>query len=525
MPSLVTFYGDERRRWPFQLSTDRTQFPGSGEFERRVAEARVGDIVDCSVKQRSDRNARVHISKEHHNSLYDIWLKVKVKEGKGKGTLCSLTAIDFYEKSTDMPKAVTDIVTAQKTFLLEKYSIRAERARTSFLKKDVQGYEENATLVFDLFFGSNERGEFAVVQYDNNQNKVLREEYRIVTAFTPKVVFNLSFIAIDSLRRKHEKLTLLSFIRLQVKKKNLLSRCLLQQLSRNPGCEQTLENFRTNWKSGRTFYIVSVGAGSCRDGLLAFRRLRIAFGERLRLKVLFIDIRFEPKPGTNTYYYNLKTLKPDSIACNALTNCYEEMVEEERKHGESVFEFYKLSYLHSNAHALYKIRLRTLLFMGSPDCAPFSLSNFGATQEMVRDGTIGVYYVFSLLFACRPAVWVLESTGSQNPRLLMHQPLMKPLEHMREEYTHCMFESPPIKLDSNGTHVLWLFKPTHVWSSSPLHLRKCTKKEPCLCFQMFHKHKPVESLTSREEKAMWPLGFIEAICNAVKELLKERDCH
>ena len=90
-----------------------------------------------------------------------------------------------------MPKAVTDIVTAQKTFLLEKYSIRAERARTSFLKKDVQGYEENATLVFDLFFGSNERGEFAVVQYDNNQNKVLREEYRIVTAFTPKVVFNL----------------------------------------------------------------------------------------------------------------------------------------------------------------------------------------------------------------------------------------------------------------------------------------------------------------------------------------------
>jgi hypothetical protein len=37
---------------------------------------------------------------------------------------------------------------------------------------------------------------------------------------------------------------------------------------------------------------------------------------------------------------------------------------------------------------------------------------------------------------------------------------------------------------------------------------------------MFHKHKPVESLTSREEKAMWPLGFIEAICNAVKELLK-----
>jgi len=513
-PSLVTHYGDERKKFPFQLCTDRIQCAREAAFERRVSKAELYSIVDVCVAQRRDRT----ISEHHHNSLYDIWLVVKMKEGTGQKTLRTLTALQYFHESADRANAVRSIVDAQKTFLLEKYRERAKKARTAFLRPDEENYESSNDLLFNMFFGSNESGDFAVVTYDNNQKKHLRQEYWIVTAFSPGV-FELSFLAIESLRRTSEKLTLSSFRKLRITDdEKKLPEELLRHLSQNPGCEQTLQNFRANWRSGRTFYIVSVGAGSCRDCLFAFRRLKAAFGKRLRLKAIFMDTRFKPLPGANTYHYNLQTIDPNTIACNTLTNCYEQMIEEEKLHGEQIFEFYHLDYTQSNTHAFYKLRMRTLQFMGSPDCSPFSKSNYNATEADVRNGTIGVFYVFTLLYACRPASFVLESSGSPNDRLLMHQPLMHYMEHLRDEFTHCAYEKEFIR-GEDGCYTLWIHKLTHVWSSHFLYLRCCKPDQRCLCYFLYGKHRPVEAVPTKEEKAMWPLGFINVICERLEELL------
>jgi len=518
-PSLITHYGDERRKFPFQLCTDRVQCTRSAAFARRVSKAELHSIVDVCVKQRPDRNINKYVP-DHQNSLYDIWLVVKVREGTGQKTLRTLTALAYINESEDTANAVREIVHAQKTFLLEKYRERAKKARTSFLRNDEENYESSCDLLFNIFFRSNESGDFAVITYDNNQDKHLRQEYWIVTTFASKV-FKLSFIAIESLRRT---LTLSFFHSLEITENDEeeLPRELLRYLSEHPGCEQTLQNFRANWRYGRTFYIVSVGAGSCRDCLFVYRHIKQTFGKRLRLKAILLDTRFKPIQGAkNPYYYNLQTIQPSSISCNSLTNCYDEMLEEEKKQGEEIFQFYHLDYTHSNIHAFYKLRLRTLHFMGSPDCAPFSKSNYGATELDVRKGTIGVFYVLTLLFACRPAMWVLESSGAPNNRLLKNQPLMHHMERLRGEFTHCAYEKEFIREDDRYT--LWVHKLTHVWSSHFLTLRCCKTNQRCLCYFLYGKHRPVENLPTKEEKAMWPLGFIMAMCDTLEQLLLKHE--
>jgi len=517
-PTLLVNFSDDRRKFVFELTTDKKDL--SWNFSARntfvdTAAAADGDIVDCSIKQRTNR--AIHAKKKgFHNSIWDCWLVVK----KGD-RFVSLTAVDFFHASNASPKqTVQAILAAQNTYLRPKY-VRRQRKGNDFLKRNEERYENVPDIVFKIFFESDFQGQFAICAYVGNQEVLIRQEYRIVTSCCSKTVLDLSALAIETLRRSPKTFALRTYTSLQKKEDDVLSPKILQSFATYRDPTNTLENFHSKWEAGAYFYIVSLGSGSCRDCLLNYRSLRKMFGTRLRLKCLLVDMRFRSKPGTNKYSSTLHTLDATTIACNDMTNCFEEMLAEEKEAGYSIFHFFTLDYTEQYFFALYKLRGRTLLFMAGPNCSPFSKSNFGALPSEVRQGVLGVYYVFSLIAACSPLFWVVESTGSTNPRLLMHQPLMKPLEHLREEYTHCMFESPPIKLDSNGAPVLWLFKPTHVWSSAPLHLRTCEKAERCLCFRTFHKHKPVESLTSREEKAMWPLGFIEAICNAVKELLKK----
>jgi hypothetical protein len=79
--------------------------------------------------------------------------------------------------------------------------------------------------------------------------------------------------------------------------------------------------------------------------------------------------------------------------------------------------------------------------MGSPDCAPFSISNYDATEEDVFKGTLGVAGVMTILRATKPAMWIIESSGTNNKRLLKNQPLMHFMEDLRTEFTHCAYET------------------------------------------------------------------------------------
>ena len=389
------------------------------------------------------------------------------------------------------------------------------------MKKNETCYENVPDIVYNIFFRTDPNEQFAICAYVGNQEVLIRQEYRIVTSCCSKTVLDLSALAIETLRRSPKTFALRTYTSLQKKKDDVLSPKILQSFATYRDPTNTLENFHSKWKAGSYFYIVSLGSGSCRDCLLNYRSLRKMFGNCLRLKCLLLDMRFRSKPGTNKYYSTLHTLDATTIACNDMTNCFEEMLAEEKEAGYSIFHFFTLDYTEQYFFALYKLRGRTLLLMAGPDCSPFSKSKYDALPSEVRLGVIGVYCVFSLIAACSPLFWVVESTGAQNPRLLKNQSLMKPLEHMREEFTHCAYESE-FRRDSQGGYDMWLWKPTHVWSSSPLHLRKCAAGQRCLCFELFRKHKSVESLKSREEKAMWPVGFIHVISDALVEILKKR---
>ena len=54
-------------------------------------------IVDVCVKQRPDRNINKHMP-DHQNSLYDIWLVVKVREGTGQKTVRTALESQRYGK-------------------------------------------------------------------------------------------------------------------------------------------------------------------------------------------------------------------------------------------------------------------------------------------------------------------------------------------------------------------------------------------------------------------------------------------
>lgn len=305
------------------------------------------------------------------------------------------------------------------------------------MKKNETCYENVPDIVYNIFFRTDPNEQFAICAYVGNQEVLIRQEYRIVTSCCSKTVLDLSALAIETLRRSPKTFALRTYTSLQKKGDDVLSPKILQSFATYRDPTNTLENFHSKWKAGSYFYIVSLGSGSCRDCLLNYRSLRKMFGTRLRLKCLLLDMRFRSKPGTNKYYSTLHTLDATTIACNDMTNCFEEMLAEEKDSGYSIFHFFTLDYTEQYFFALYKLRGRTLLLMAGPDCSPFSKSKYDALPSEVRLGVIGVYCVFSLIAACSPLFWVVESTGAQNPRLLKNQSLMKPLEHMREEFTHC----------------------------------------------------------------------------------------
>ena len=85
------------------------------------------------------------------------------------------------------------------------------------------------------------------------------------------------------------------------------------------------------------------------------------------------------------------------------------------------------------------------------------------------------------------------------------------------KFTHCAYEKEFVR-GEDGRYTLWIHKLTHVWSSHFLRLRVCKTDQRCLCYFLHGRHRLVEQLLTKEEKAMWPLG---AICESLEELLIE----